>query len=368
MPWPVSCILFSLWLQCAGIGYALEFEEPHEIPIIYADNKIYLVGEQSREPPHGVWKAIDRWIYLGTEDPYCYIEVAYDTWWLQAANIKQHCLQEFNRMQCILHTATQLSSTTGWFQVARIEDCLGIRGTVKRIMNERDNWHRLHYYAGTGSKTPGGVLHAVMVKGKAIQVHADYTSMSLWYDSNGFHNADLVRGLRAWIDPGWVQLGRANTLKDLVRSRTWITPTKLRVSAATRIRKHPCNCVLTNGTKIRVGNFVYQTSLRLGEYQLGCDGHVCECESVHYESLISSRAEPMQSIDREQGIISKVFSLFGSFISNGFNTLLNAIFGTEVFNTIICIALVFYVSSRILQSLIAGALTSALAYMYVLKD
>lgn len=368
MPWPVSCILFSLWLQYAGIGYALEFEEPHEIPIFYKGNIPYLIGEQSNKVPHGVWKAIDRWIYLGTDDPYCYIEVAYDTWWLEAANVKEHCLREFNAMQCMLHSVKEVSSATGWFQVSRVEDCLGIRGAVQRIMNERDNWYRLHYYAGSGSKTPGGVLHAVMIKGKATQIHADYTSMSLWFDSNGFHNAGLNRGLRTWIDPRWVQLGQAKTFRNLAETRTWITPTRLRVSAASRIRKHPCNCVLTNGTEIKVGNFVYQTSLRSGEYQLGCDGQICDCDSVHLESLISMQAEPMKSIDREQGIISKVFSLLGSFISNGMNSLLGTIFGTTVFKNLICTGLVYYVSSNILRSLLAGALTSALVYMYVLKD
>lgn len=42
----------------------------------------------------------DHYVYLGQEDPYCYIELTYDTWWLQSKGTKDHCIEEFHKKDC----------------------------------------------------------------------------------------------------------------------------------------------------------------------------------------------------------------------------------------------------------------------------
>lgn len=65
----------------------MRFEQSPDIKyqdwVVYDEGLRYLGS--LRPPPDGVWVVTGYWAYFGDDDPYCYLEISYDTWWLLRA-------------------------------------------------------------------------------------------------------------------------------------------------------------------------------------------------------------------------------------------------------------------------------------------
>lgn len=130
------------------------------------------------------WQPSDTYIYVGGDDPFCYTEVRYDTWWLASPDYSAHCIAEMNKLSCILIRYVDEEDKVEFAQVKRVIRCLGIKHTVHDIKRQRSGWRRVWYGNESRYEMPhiyGTPIVAIMEGGKETYINAFAIEYGLVY-------------------------------------------------------------------------------------------------------------------------------------------------------------------------------------------
>lgn len=345
----------------------MRFEQSPDIKyqdwIVYDEGLRYLGS--LRPPPDGVWAATGYWAYFGDDDPYCYLEISYDTWWLfESPHWKDHCLREFLKLNCIFVEDSKLLSDQTFLRVKRVEDCLGIKGTRRMIKESRGGWYRLHLYQ-TSLVTSVGPLVAIIDKGEFIQIHGSVLLNSLVFNGTGFLNAHLEEGSRVWLHPSWLMVRRGNSFEDLVDGAVWLDGDRTRRTVAASMRG-TCGSLLTIGGRTLAGGISWPTNPAGDDQpQIGCQGRVCICPTYTREALIDHILETAIEVNREDTWYSSIFNSIKRLFFDLIKGLLSGIFGDNWEWELLFFAVVYYVVSNISRSVGLGvAVAVVIAYNY----
>lgn len=317
-------------------------------------------GDKIKHVPKGEWTAIDVWIYLGSEDPYCYLEIAYDVWWLESQEMKQHCLQEFAKKECIYLGSRKVDSDVEFLQVKVIEDCLGVRGSRRTITHGIGGWHRLHKFEpDRKAVTIHGPLLAIAKGEQVVQIAGTYVSESLWFDGVKFYNAELTSNSRSWVKPHWVTVQQAQKLDDLPSKVIWLNgdrETTYTVPTADIDSQGVCNTIVGVEEAVNIFGEVYHTtqSGRKGKVTLSCGPRLCNCADMHRAALIDQTPEHTVFVDDEQGVFSKMFDGIRKLLVSIVNGLFSWAFGPNWIGQVMLAAVTYYITSQISGSVGAG--------------
>lgn len=305
---------------------------------------------------------MDHWVYLGTEDPYCYIEVAYDTWWLQATHMKQHCLEEFKKLNCMFVGNEKVESKIEFLEVKTVEYCTGIRGTRQSLTHGVHGWHRVHMFEPTYPTdklvTIHGPLLAVIEKNNVVQITRHYLALGLWYDGKRFKNVNLQHGSRKWIKPHWLIVQKVSTLAQLVKGVIWLRDhgeTTQEIPEKDFVTPK-CTTLITDGKDEIVFGDRYKTtpSGLAGQMMLSCGPKPCRCHEVHKEALEDLTPEKAVFLDEEEGVFGKLLSGLKKIVLDIFNRILGALFGNNWTTKVIVAGLTYYITSQVTKSVGAG--------------
>ncbi|ALL52912.1 putative glycoprotein [Wuhan flea virus] len=298
----------------------------------------------------------NEFVYLGNDDPYCYIEVSYDTWWLQSEGIKEHCLQEFKKMECTYLHSKRVSSETELFQTKIVEDCIGIKGSRTEIRHGKDGWYRI-LTTDPPVITPHGKLHLVMKRDGFYQLHEMFKWYGLTLKGNAFKNWELIDGIRKWIQPHWLLVTKAATMKDLEQKLVLLDDGE---NSAHRIQREEGNGKCDTLLNILGENFTWYGEMATssirgdGHVTLSCAEKMCDCDTVPLSFLRVQQVEHLTTINREESWYGKLFNELTSGVVTLLTNMLRSTFGQEWQMELIVALLVYYVTSQITKSVPAG--------------
>lgn len=319
-----------------------------------------VVGTYLKTPPkNGVWVETGNYIYLGNEDPYCYVEVEYDTWWLQSKNMKEHCLTEFKKLGCMYISQTKISGSVGFLQVETVEDCLGLKGTRRMILMEKLGWHKLYYLRHSkGHVTIFGDVYAVIDGHKYVQISPHYIDYGLWYDGTGFHNAELHAGIRQWIQPHWLMIYSTTSLQSIIQDNIWLDSNDRTVTAiAPHYSQGSCNALLTTGAVINIMGDEYHTSATYNDenhVQVTCGPKLCKCAPVSKNMLYSLRPEKATLIDEREGVVESILNGIKGLFLSMLDKISSLLLGKGWETRLIAAGLSYYFTSQLTTSVGAG--------------
>lgn len=135
------------------------------------------------------------YLHIGGDDPFCYTEVRYNTWWLASADRDSHCLQEMQKYSCILIDYEDVKDDIEFAQMKRVVRCLGLKHTKYDIKRQAAGWRRIwhgNYTIGRRSGMPhfNGMPVLTFVRdGRRVPFNAFAVEYGLVY------NADIDRFL-----------------------------------------------------------------------------------------------------------------------------------------------------------------------------
>lgn len=167
------------------------------------NTKSWYEGEVERAGLKPTWVPLDYWLYTGEEDPICYYQVVYDTWWFAQSNYVDHCADEMRKAGCLLTLANETHDDVELFQNKHIIKCTGIKANAARVRRGQDpNWSRVLVLNPRVLNIHGPVM--VFKKGgeyRAISHLALY--FSLMYDGNVFRHVTLRHDKRTDVPVKW---------------------------------------------------------------------------------------------------------------------------------------------------------------------
>ena len=242
-------------------------------------------GNKLKYVPEGDWISENRWIYLGSEDPYCYVEVAYDIWWLQGKAIKSIAYRNSTR-KVVYTRMHKVESGVEFLQVRVVEDCLGIRGSRRMITHRKDWWHRIHRFV---PKKRAVTIHepllAIIESNQVVQISGTYESESLWFDGTKFHNVELASDFRTWIKLHWITVQRVKHLDSLLILVTWLGGNEMTTYEVPKrdIKTGQCATLLTVEQQVFIIGEEYYTTktAKIGKISLSCGPHLSQCNDMH---------------------------------------------------------------------------------------
>ncbi|ALL52894.1 putative glycoprotein [Wuhan aphid virus 2] len=155
----------------------------------------------------------DNWIYTGTEDPYCYAEITYDTIWFESKNAFKHCSEQVSSQGCSLvdyHGVSALSV----FQNENTLTCIGLKTTVSSVLAGMDpNWDRVF---SLPLDNMFGKVHYIYKDKKYYFINPYYFSKTLHYFKDSFYNLRLVNSKRVWLSWDLLVYHVGDNLKDML--------------------------------------------------------------------------------------------------------------------------------------------------------
>nr|QTJ63673.1 VP1 [Trichopteran jingmen-related virus] len=315
----------------------------------------------------GHWESLDRWIYMGTEDPYCYIELSYDTWWLQRKGVKEHCATEFATKGCFLLQQKELKTEIEFLETKVVVGCLGLKGSRQQIMHSTNGWLRVHKFVTTDKiTTPYGDVISVIDGEDFIQITPHYESMSLWYDKS-FHNLELDKNTRTWVKSNWLIVQKTKDLESLLSGSTWLHRDRYTTHTVFEPKEeqgNKCTTIITNGIDVNVLGTLYKTvstNSTLAKYvQLSCGLLLCKCPPVSKAMLVDHTPERVIHVDREVGVFTKIFEKIEGWVLSIFTYLLDHIFGDNWTIKLLVSSITYYITSQISRSVGAGVAVACL--------
>ncbi|KAL4703575.1 hypothetical protein ACJJTC_001595 [Scirpophaga incertulas] len=292
---------------------------------------------------------INHYVYLGMDDPYCYIELTYDTWWLQAAETKSHCIQEFNKKNCVYVSNRELTSEIEFLEVRTVEDCIGIKGTRQEKHHGQSGWYRV-LRSEPPVVTPHVILHVVAKEDGYYQLHEMYKWYSLYLDGKTYRNAELEKGRRKWISPHWLLVTRHRNKDTLLKSLIKYNNGDERVEI---IQHHQGSGICDTVLNMLGENFTYWGSKGTSapdfsnRVTLSCGKDICTCPTVTLDHLLSNQPEHLTAINRSQTWYEKAFDWLIEMIWKFIEEVFYLILGQNWQGTLVTAAISYYVTSMI---------------------
>ncbi|KAG7304958.1 hypothetical protein JYU34_010375 [Plutella xylostella] len=289
----------------------------------------------------------DHYVYLGQEDPYCYIELTYDTWWLQSKGTKDHCIEEFHKKDCSYLGNRVLTSEIEFLEIKTVEDCIGIKGSRQEKRQGQPGWYRV-LRSDPPVVTPHGILHVVAKEDGYYQLHEMYKWYSLYLDGKTYKNAALENGLRRWINPHWLLVTKEKSLSTLINSPVkcnlgWRYPLNL--------EQHTGNGLCSTALNIRGENFTYWPVAATSAVDwsdrvtLSCGKDICECPTITLEHLTTMQPEHLTSINRELIWYEKVIDLLIDMVWKVVGETFYLVMGQNWQGTLLLAGICYYIAS-----------------------
>lgn len=327
--------------------------------IYYHGKTVYYMGEVVEDNVRHNWLPLNVWVYLAEEDPYCYEELTYDTWWLGDKAFKEHCLVIFKKLGCIYTSHRSITNEIEFLRVKSVESCLGLKGSRISITNGQAGWYQVFKY-NTSLTTANGKLLAVFKNQKALQLHGAFVHLSLWYDGKGFHNDLLIDGLRQWIHPHWVILNSGAKLNNLLTDMVWLNQTRKILTAVPKshLVHGRCNTLSTMGTTILFKGHSMSATISAypGHVQLGRKGQPSLCDPVHLGLLKYSKPEHVDMVNMEQSLSEQILSGVENMMSKLVNNIVSFITQSIATTNFALLAISYYVARRLSGSWILGVI------------
>jgi hypothetical protein len=305
-------------------------------------------------------------VYLGDDDPYCYVHLVYDTWWFQDKTPKKHCLDEMRKDGCTLIQHEVQKSSLEFLEFKNQEVCVGLKDTKLHInRGVAKGWFKV-FTVEPKIKTPLGVLFFVKIGTEFVQVHGSYRTTSLVLVLGEFYNHKLTHEQSApWVKPKWIMGVRAKSFKGLIEG--------VIAHRTTNENGHlypwedgECNTMLTNqtqgfkflGEEVRPG---WSSSKDTG---ITCARGSCRCASLPYRYLVEIEHEKLLEVNYE-------WTWYGSLLNwlTGIaNKLLNTITGGNWQTTLALMLVEFYLGTALFRNQWVGLGTAVLTTYWLLKD
>nr|QTJ63644.1 VP1 [Neuropteran jingmen-related virus] len=334
--------------------------------MVFDEGVLRMIGQTPAIKITGYWVPTDRWLYLSDEDPYCYIDLVYDTWWFQNTKPKDHCALELTKMQCHLISFTTHEKEWKIFEFKNSEDCVGIKGSRKEITSGQSSWKQIYEFVPKTAlphvpSTIFGKLLSIIDAGYYVQVTPWYEEYGLWFDGS-YHNADLVKGKRKWIKPHWLKVQTGKSFSHLVERNIWSDGDRTTTQEMMTVEGH-CDVLMTNGKGVTVSGDVYKTSSGYDDsyVQLTCGAQLCICEAILLRTLTDHVPEKELLINKDKGI----FTQFKDWLEGAFfsvvDWLVNTVIGENWQTKLAVWAVTYYVVLRTTTSKEIGFVLAALA-------
>lgn len=120
------------------------------------------------------------WLYFSEEDPYCYIDLIYDTYWFEEDSPKAHCAEQMRKMGCLLISYHEHPSEWKLLSFKNSVDCAGVKNTRKQILSGKYSWKQVFVFDSEWL-TIFGQLFVVFDGDYVIQVcHTCMQNHDLW--------------------------------------------------------------------------------------------------------------------------------------------------------------------------------------------
>jgi len=313
----------------------------------------------------------DRYVYLGHEDPYCYIELTYDTWWLQSKGYKEHCVAEFTKMGCSYLSGSVVGTETEFLEVKNVEDCVGIRGSRKGKKHGESGWYRV-LQSSPPVITPHGILNVVMKEDGYYQLHEMYKWYSLYLEGNNYRNAALENGTRRWIAQHWLLVTRAKSISELfAKLQMYEGSTAMFTHVLKTSRdKGMCTTLLNiKGENFSLHGDPATSSIEWNsDVTLSCGERLCSCKTVKMDFLQTRHPEHMTSIDREETWYEKAIHFLINTIWQTIVDVFWLILGDNWQGKLVTAGVSYYVTSQITNSVPAGVALAVVVLWNWLKE
>lgn len=134
------------------------------------------------------WKPSDVYVHIGEEDPFCFTEVRFETWWLTNNARTQHCNKEMEKTKCVLLKTIDVADDIGLATVKRIIRCIGLKQNTHEIKQQTGSWRRIWNGNYTKPGMIAGMPHVkatpvVMIKrnGRNVLMNAQILEYGLVY-------------------------------------------------------------------------------------------------------------------------------------------------------------------------------------------
>jgi hypothetical protein len=290
---------------------------------------------------------MNKWLHVGGEDPFCFYEVRYDTWWLTGADYKQHCASEFQKRGCMLLKTVDEKDTTGFLQVERVVRCLGLKHSSAEIKNANGGWRQIFEHFPPRASVVGKIY--MFVEGGKYQPIIEHAlEHCLVYDGLKLNRLIGSEGQRTDMPLQEFKIGQPTDMDGVNRmgGLTQAGGQELPVTAKCDFIAHaietsacrvtdvaalcsPCND--TSSTRATNGYYLFTRGDLTG---------LCSEMSVTESSLISRHTQ-LSVDDVRVTWWTHLFETFKFWISDLLGGAVTSVFGRQ-WQTGICVAIVIY--------------------------
>jgi hypothetical protein len=335
------------------------------------------VGNMIEIIPPGHWRTLNEWVYVSVEDPYCYIELIYDNWWWEKSTPKEHCVKQMTEKGCSLigmHKHPQEWKILGF---KNTEDCVGIKGSRREITHSLNGWKQVHEYVPVqyrylGVKSIPVTIHGTLLAyadGREFkQITPLYRKFGLWYGKT-YNNAILENGTRTWIQPHWLVVMKANSLRSLVRKSTWLSGNR-ETTQYVEPSRGTCNTIVTDGKFENIMGTIFTTKIAIqqGYVQITCGEKLCDCDSLPISVLRHAKPETEVVVDHDEGIFTGALKWVERTCLKVFNWLIDTLIGGNWQIKILSWGLIYYITSQTSRSVGAGVVVAIVVAYNMLKE
>lgn len=319
----------------------------------------YVIGPEI-PVPHGHWTFSGIYLFVGSGDPYCYYELAYDTWWFERNTWKEHCLEVMRKKKCVYLESYRVADEMVLLEVKHIERCLGLQGSMFEIEHDMRGWKKvMRYTTEPYSVTTHGNLYAIVDEHIVYQISPLFMEVGLWYRNGSFHNYKLVGGSRMWIKPNWLKVTQAKTYHLLVQQIQWYWLDYTQIIKHKNVNGKECNTILSNDAKAIIPNTKnFRKSRKHGEWQITCGQYICACTSEPFNYFLETHPETISYIDEEVGFLSNLINWIERTFLRCLSWLVESIIGQNWQLRAISITIIYYLIWHITKNVIVASVLS----------
>lgn len=270
-------------------------------------------------------------VYLGSDDPFCYDELVYDTWWFTDRQVSDHCFKEMKAQSCYPISSVLETTDFEFLQTANTVKCLGVKGTTTQIKSEQNDWYKV--YTLPGYQNLFGEIFFVKYKDLLLFLAPSFKSFLLIFDGETLANHQFNSDHRRFLPHhyfNYMNISKQKLHEILVVNEkvSWQLSPNENIS-------FKCDLILYNHNstvEILRNHFAF-TFYNESDYfenpiQMSCKHDpFCICTTVELSSIILDTVETPYIIDTTSTWYSKIFDFLVSKFFNLLKFLFNGFFG-----------------------------------------
>lgn len=317
-----SCCLLQLflWLLPSVAG----------VELVYRDSRLYS-RKLTTLPSQIDHSVTEYFVYLGSEDPFCYDELVYDTWWFASHQESDHCLKEMNSQNCLPVSYVLETTKMEFLQSINTVRCLGVKGTSTQIKSEQNNWFKV--YTIRGYRNYFGEIYFVKIQDLILFLSPPFKKFMLLFDGKTVVNHQLKDSHRKFLPHRYFNY--MNTTKNKLHEIGVIDENSPWHLSQNDDFFFDCNLILyTSFSSVNMGvdyygnTFFNDSHVFTDPIQMTClEDFLCICPTIELSSLLLDTIETPYVVDTTSTWYSKLFDFLVSKLFEIFKSLSKSLFG-----------------------------------------